>query len=192
MGGGGVPRGAGRGGLGGGCGCVPFGVCLLVRAIPVLVALVGDERGGVPPGGRVLAWLGAVVVCSWWWCSFFWVRVVVGVGWWWRFASVASGGLGRGVSGGWCPGWCSGSGCVGVLAWAGECWRGRAVTRVGGDKRPKSGGRAKLVLLGWGRGAPFGRGVVLVVGALLPLGARGGVVGNAFPFGGGLGLGVGN
>ena len=43
----------------------------------LLVALVGNEReeGSLRPG--VLAWLGAVVTCSWWWRSFLWVRVVV-------------------------------------------------------------------------------------------------------------------
>jgi len=47
----------------------------------LLVALVGNEReeGSLRPG--VLAWLGAVVTCSWWWRSFLWVRVVVVWGW---------------------------------------------------------------------------------------------------------------
>lgn len=93
--------------LGGG-GARTLGACSWRIQLFLLVALVGNERereeGSLRPG--MLARLGAVVTCSWWWRSFLWVRGRVGGGvalspWWWvglvvtiSLGSVRGGGVG--------------------------------------------------------------------------------------------------
>ena len=177
-------------GVVGQCGCVrPFcPVCLLAcsRSGVGLLACARLARAGWAEGGQVGAGqscpapLRALVALSTARCVARKERRVGGAprGVLTRAHTRREEGRGRGAS--WGGPWWSGWGLWVVARWV--------VTRVGGDKCPKPG-ESKIATTGagaWcapGRGGSFGGGCAwwlrVLVGALLPLGARGGAGGVA-------------